>query len=170
MEKVILTVKPDKINLYLAIFFLLEALGFLALSGFLFETLSEDGGVMTFFVLGLIAAVVSAGLMLYYFLEQTVFYENGEIVYRDMLGGKKYLHKNDVQKIRITKKHSADQWITLFGKNKKELARISGSMKSYEEVYPIVREYHVPIEYWTYGGKYSIPRIQKRTWDNKSGE
>lgn len=164
MEDIILTVKVSKTRLWFGIFFLLVALFHFALSVYLYVTLLEEGLHMLFAFFGILGVVVGISLLWYYFWEQTVFYADGRIEHRDLLGKKRTVHKSKIRKIRISTDESFRKWMSLVGKNEKELLRIPGNMQGYEDVYPLVQEYHVPIEYWRYW--HGLVR-EKRTWENK---
>lgn len=164
MEHVILTVKASITKLWLSIFYLFVAIVFFGISTYLFATPADEEVELLFAFFGIIALIPGIGWLVYYFLTEIVFYEDGRIVCRDMLRGKRTVHKANVKRIRVSTDSSFRKWISLYGKKGKELVRIPGHMQGYEEVYPLVREYHVPIEYW----KYSRLGISKRTWENKA--
>ena len=156
-DKVIFMTRVGKSELILGSCFTL-----IAAMGTLFMTLIvKKWDVVSFIVIGMFGILGVLGV-LGYFMMYLIFYEDGRIIFRDMFGVKREIRKKDVAKVRVTTS-SGNQRITLFNEENKRILTIYDTMPGYEKIYPIVREYHVPIEFH----KYAQKNISKRTWENK---
>lgn len=156
-DKVILTTRVGKSELILGICLML-----VSVMGTLFMTLFvKEWYVVNFILIGMFGIIGALGVF-GYFMMYLIFYEDGRIVFRDMFGIKREIYKRDVAKIRVTTRNG-NQRITLFNEENKKILTIYDTMPEFDQIYPIVREYHVPIEFH----KYVHKSISKRTWENK---